>query len=70
MTTDECEGVYVMADTLVYLVLSLLLCGLLSRITALNQTRDRAKRSRENSHVEKRETPGKEIRKNSSTKKT
>ena len=44
------EGVYVMGDTLVYLSLSLLLCGL-SRITALNQSADSAKRPRENSPI-------------------
>ena len=45
------EGVYVMGDTLVYLSLSLLLCGL-SRITALNQSADSAKRPRENRIVQ------------------
>ena len=44
MVSDEGEGVYVMEDTLVYLVLSLLLCGL-SGITALNQSGDSAKNS-------------------------
>ena len=41
-----------MEDTLVYLVLSLLLCGLY-RITALNQSGDSAKNSsRENSPIQ------------------
>ena len=50
--SDEGEGVYVMEDTLVYLVLSLLLCGL-SGITALNQSGDSAKNSSwENSPIQ------------------
>ena len=52
MVSDEGEGVYVMEDTLVYLVLSLLLCGLY-RITALNQSGDSAKNSSwENSPIQ------------------
>ena len=53
--SDEGEGVYVMEDTLVYLILSLLLCGL-HRITALNQSEDSAKRPWENSPI-----PGRRI---------